>query len=265
MKNDQFSFDATGQKTSEQKTSAAASAPLFFQDAHPITLERHRTAGLRQQGALEFAKKTNSIPINTIEFMECARSYPIVFTPGEFCTPVVLVGLREDNLFISGNEGWKPQSYIPAYVRKFPFALMEWAEKEAWLLCVDEANPLFMKENADMRFYEGEEPTEMARTALEFCKAFQQHHHITQQFITELKAQNMLEERSSAIDLPDGSKCTLRGFLMLDEKKFAALPADILANWHQKGWTLLASAVILSQNNWKYLAQLTPVQAAKAA
>jgi hypothetical protein len=232
--------------------------PLFFKNPHPIALERHAQAGLSNNPSFgfSFAKETNSIPVNLVEFNEIARSYPIVFTASENTVPIALVGLESKNLFITAKNQWRSGHYVPAYVRKYPFALLESPDKQQWILCVDEGAPHFMPSAPDLPFYEGEKHTDMAQRALDFCGAFQQHYRQTAEFCEALKKHGLLTERVSTMRLHNGSNINLRGFLSIDEEKFAALDDEIILEWHKKGWLAAIHAVLLSTGSWKYLARL---------
>lgn len=235
---------------------SAARHPLFYVSPQPITLERHATAGLSDELPLNFARGTNSIPLNAIEFGEACRSFPIVFAVGEEPMPVALVGLESENYFINIAGHWKADAYIPAYIRKYPFALMESPDKQQWILCIDEAATNFRKEAPKFPFYVDGKPGDVAQRALDFCSAYQQHHRITRDFVQGLIQQNLLVERVSTMTLPDGSNVNLRGFMVIDEERFRKLPDDIYLEWRRLDWIPLIDACLLSQNNWKYLAAM---------
>lgn len=241
---------------STTKATPAAPQPLFYISPEPITLERHAEAGLQEVANLNFARATNSIPLNAIEFSEAARSYPIVFTSGSEPMPVALVGLENENYFLDISGKWREDSYIPAYVRKYPFALMESPDRQQWILCVDEGAQHFTTQTPQNPFYADGKPAELATRALDFCSAFQQHYRLTQDFVAALQSQKLLIERVSTLTLPDGASVNLRGFMTIDEEKFLKLPDDIYLEWRRLDWITLIHSVLLSQVNWKYLAAM---------
>ena len=252
--------EAAGRKNGIDPERTAANSPLFFHSPQPITLERHAQAGLSDELQLNFARGTNSLPLNAIEFSEACRTYPIVFTAGEDPMPVVLVGLENENYFIDIAGHWKTDAYIPAYVRKYPFALMESPDKQQWILCVDEKSPNFRAESAKHPFYNDGQAAEISQRALDFCSAFQQHHRFTRDFMQALIEQKLLVERVSTLTLPDGSNVNLRGFMIIDEERFRKLPDDVYLEWRKLDWLPLIYACLLSQNNWKYLAAMATGQ-----
>lgn len=238
----------------------AAHHPLFYVSPQPITLDRHAEAGLNDLPSLAFARATNSIPINAIEFAESARSYPIVFTSGPEPMPVVLVGLESENYFLGTDGRWREDNYIPAYVRKYPFALMESPDRQQWILCVDEGAQNYASASPKMPFYVDGNAGEVAQRALDFCSAFQQHYRFTRDFVQALIAQNLLVERVSTLTLADGGQVNLRGFMTIDEDRFQKLPNDIYLDWRKLDWISLIHISLTSQVNWKYLASMATGQ-----
>src|SRR3954451_4371663 len=97
----------------------AADLPLFYREPRPLEPGRHGKAGVPRPPppSLSFAAKTNSIPLAADEFYTAQAHYPIVFTASKPASPVVVVGLaNEQNLFIDAEGTWKSGAYVPAYV-----------------------------------------------------------------------------------------------------------------------------------------------------
>src|SRR5678815_4155353 len=78
--------------------------------------------------APRFCHTLHAIPISAGEFPAAMRDYPIVFVrrSGDFdYTPMIILGLREgQNLFVMGDGKWDRRTYVPAYVRRYPFCLV---------------------------------------------------------------------------------------------------------------------------------------------
>ncbi|MBY0356177.1 MAG: SapC family protein [Rickettsiales bacterium] len=244
------------QNNGEKSVVSATSHPLFYSAPCPITLERHATAGLHEGENLNYARATNSIPLNAIEFAEAARSYPIVFTSGAEPMPVALVGLENENYFINIAGRWREDCYVPAYVRKYPFALMESPDRQQWILCVDEAAKNFAATAAAHPFYHEQQAAEITTRALDFCTAFQQHYRMTRDFVQGLVEQKLLVERVSTLKLPDGSSVNLRGFMTIDEERFQKLSDEIYLDWRRLDWIALIHMTLQSSVNWKYIAAM---------
>jgi hypothetical protein len=123
--------------------------PLFYGAPRPLDSRRHASKRLRATNDLGFARRTNSIPLNGIEFLLAVKHYPIVFTASEPAVPVAVVGLRErENLYIRPDGSWETGAYVPAYVRRYPFIFLEHAGGGQFTLCIDEGSGALSNEEA---------------------------------------------------------------------------------------------------------------------
>jgi hypothetical protein len=75
----------------------------------------------------EFCRSINALALSFSEFNAAARDYPIVFASadnGANFSPVVVLGLGdEQNLFINDAGDWDRTTYLPAFVRRYPFCI----------------------------------------------------------------------------------------------------------------------------------------------
>lgn len=245
-------------------TEESKNLPLFFKQPAVIDKSRHGAAGIGPQTNYSFAKITNSLPINGIEFMEVVKSYPIVFTNTESSLPIALVGVEQDNSFVTDDGVWLANHYIPAYARQYPFVLLEQPvegkpDEKQMFLCIDEASPQFQatKRDGGEGLYDAEgNASELANNAVKFCAAVLEHHHITRNFTADLKKHNLLTPNQARIELKSGKTITLGDFLVIDEKAFNELPNEVFLEFREKGWLPLVYLALVSQSNWKNLVQL---------
>lgn len=247
---------------------------LFFKKPVPLDMARHSKAGCIPVKDYAFAAHTNSIPVNMAEFIEAAKSYPIVYTEGELPLPVAIVGLEQANYFIDNKGEWKNETYIPAYVRKYPFIFMHAPEAQQFILCVDEASAHFRMNGGEgvLPFYVNSNASETSRAALEFCTAFHNHHQATRQFCKALKEAGLLVPNTSNATLYNGRNIRLGGFQVIDEKKFNELPDSTILEFRKKGILPYIYFSLMSANNWKRIVDMAgqleknalPVMKAKA-
>lgn len=75
------------------------------------------------------------------EFMRAAAIYPIVFIPdGDGYKPVALTGLQpQENVFLDANGQWQA-CYIPASIRRYPFALVKTPTEGEFSIYLDAEN-----------------------------------------------------------------------------------------------------------------------------
>ena len=227
--------------------------PLFYSKPHSITVERHGDKAISASANYAFAGDTNSVPLTAMEFTRAVRDYPIVFTAADPVVPVAILGLRgSKNQFVADDGAWRAGTYIPAYVRRYPFILMESPDKLQYTLCVDEVSSHLGDEG--QKLFDDGEPAEISKKALEFCSAYQGQHAFTLEFTALLEKYSLLIDNKAAITLASGEKLSLSGFRVIDEEKFTALPDDVFLEWRQRGWIPLVYCHLLSMGNWQSLA-----------
>ena len=232
--------------------------PLFFKNPVPVDAERHAKAGIVLSNDTSFARGTNSLLLNAVEFVEAAKYFPIVFTQDGDIMPAVLTGLESRNYFVGDDGQWRRDTYVPAYVRRYPFVFMDVPEQNQFVLCVDEAAPQF-RAKADAKaipFYKDGQPTELAVNALDFCTSFQKHYQITREFCKDLQAMGLLKSMRSDAKLQNGREIRLAGFQVIDEDKLNELSDAQILDLHKKGWLPLVYFALLSSSNWRNLINL---------
>lgn len=233
--------------------------PLFYKRPVPIDISRHINSCIITESNFSFARDTNSIPLNTIEFIEAAKTYPIVFTNAENPLPVAVVGLEQTNYFIRPDNDWQEGAYIPAYIRQYPFIFLENSGEKKFYLCIDEESPQFsatQKNEATPIYTIKNQPSELTSNALKFCTAFYQHHMITRGFCADLKEHNLLQPYESEMTLSSGRKVKLSGFQMIDEKALNNLSNKAYLALRDKGWIPFIYFSLSSVSNWKKLIEI---------
>lgn len=231
---------------------ARSAMPLFYSDPHALSVERHGAKAIATDANYAFARETNSVPVTAMEFSRVMRHYPIVFSAVDPVVPVAVLGLRgARNQFVSDDGAWRDGVYIPAYVRRYPFILMESPDKLQYTLCIDEAAPHFVDDGRAL--FENGQASETSKKALEFCSAFQGQHVFTLEFTATLEKYSLLVDNRAAITLASGENLSLSGFRVIDEEKFMALPDDVFLDWRQRGWIPMVYCHLLSMDNWQSL------------
>lgn len=255
--------------SNKQKTAPATSngaqekpkggLPLFYTTPSVLDATRHAKSTVSSTNDYAFARGTNSVTLNSIEFIEAARYYPIVFASDEAALPAVVLGLEQSNYFVNADGTWREDHYIPAYIRQFPFIFFEQPSEERFYLCIDEAAPNFHLDGAaeGAPLYDAEgKPTPLSNHALEFCTAYYQHHSITQNMCADLVKHALLTPFHSEAKLANGTTLNLGGFQMIDEAAFNKLPDETFLEFRKKGWLAFIYFALASTANWKRLIDL---------
>lgn len=241
----------------KEDRSSLPALPVLYRRPQPLDPGRHGAMSLKRMTSFSFARETNSVPLNGIEFPFAMRHYPIVFTAGDQPSPVAVLGVRTDkNLFVSEWGAWTDGLYIPAYIRRYPFIFMEEGGGDRLVLCIDEASELLTNDTKRPLFAD-DKPTDVVTHALDFCTEFQAQHAATAEFARALVAHDLLVPNRADISLVSGEKLSLGGFRVVDEARFHALPDDVFLDWRKRGWLHLVYCHLMSSINWGRLADLT--------
>ncbi len=230
--------------------------PMLYKSIRPLDAEKDGNLHVSPPTSFSFAESTNAIPLLSEEFALAASHYPIVFAAGDNPVPAAVVGLNNDiNLFVSPDGQWVPGSYLPAYIRRYPFLLMDDPDQKQYVLCLDETSDI-LAEKGEHALFDGENPTSFTQNVMNFCASLRQQGETTDEFVSALKEYNLLMENNAELDMPDGSKLKLDGFQIIDPKKFDLLPDNIFLQWRRKGWIGLIYAHLLSSHRWQTLIML---------
>lgn len=245
-----------------ETAASAASAPgeaatamgpllLFYKQPQVISAERHGKAGLKESASYAFARDTNSVPLGADEILVAQAHFPIVFTESNPPIPVAVLGLGDSrNVFVNGDGGWRSGTYIPAYIRRYPFILANSGKPGESMLAIDEAAENYLADGG-RRLFEGTVPTPLARQAAQFCQAFQVQFDLSRAFGEALAAANVLVPRRADVRRPDGKTLSLQRFRVIDEARFDALPDELFLRWRRAGWLGLAYSHLLSMRRWQ--------------
>jgi hypothetical protein len=258
------STEAAGAAGATSPGAPDARFPLFYRSLTPIDAARHSGKSLKRRIGYDFARATHAVLLNGSEFDAAARFYPIVFTPSPASAALAVMGVRRDcNLFVDASGDWHPGSYIPAYIRRYPFIFHESADKQHYTLCIDETSGA-IEDGNDRPFFSGGKPTPIVQDALKFCAAFQRDFTGTHDFVEQLSERGLLIPNQAEITLNSGEKLSVTGFHIIDRDRFAGLPDSAFLEWRRKGWLPWVYAHFVSHGNWSALVDLAGA-AVKAA
>jgi len=228
--------------------------PLFYSNPMPLDAQRHASMALKKNFGLGFTKEVNAVPINLIEMPQVCHFYPIAFSPDGKATPVALLGLRDkENLFISEDNQWEKDTYIPAYIRRYPFIFSELPDDERLTLCLDINDNIVDEEGEQKLFDDNGKPSELSQNALEFCKSYHAAAQQTQEFSQAIADSGLLVDRQAEVQIKDGKKIKFSGFQIIDEKKLNELDDATFMEWRKKGWLPFIYAHLFSGAQWQKL------------
>ena len=218
---------------------------IFYERVVALNDQTHAKLRVRPASSFAYAAGTNSVPLLSSEFFECAREYPIVFARGE-TGPVAaaLLGLREaENLYVDKDGTWDAR-YVPAFVRRYPFVPGKGAQGEL-LVCIDEASECFDTKEGEPLFLEGK-PTPQLEHAMKFLAEFHHAAATTELLGRRLQDLGVLRQADSVAQLTDGTQFRLNGLNVVDESKLRALDRDIVQELFVSGGLAVIYAHLMS-------------------
>ena len=202
----------------------------FYEEAIPISKERHTDLAVKVGSDYRFAKNVNSVPLTAVEFRHAAAEYAIVFLGGaEAIMPVVVLSVVQDQNSYVDEKGQWTAKYVPAFVRRYPFVLAGRDDDAGFILCIDETFTGCNLEGRGERLFDGEgERTQYLESVLRFQQDYQANFNATRVFCRKLKDLDILEPMQVKFTTPKGKQYMLSGFMAVNRAKLKALPDDKL-------------------------------------
>jgi hypothetical protein len=226
-----------------------ANLPLFYKDLTPLSSSAHTGYKVRSSEAAPFLAGAHAIPITVDEFITAQRHYPIVFSVGENPVPLALMGLNENvNVFVDEEGKLLGQTYIPAYVRRYPFLLAKLQpQAEELSLCFDPTSGLIGDFEDGNALFDGDKPNDNLNGILKFCEEFEIAAQRTNAFVKEVQEAELLIDGEVTIQPSDSDQpFVYRGFQMVAEEKLRDMHGDKLRKLNQNGALPLIVAHLFS-------------------
>ena len=222
--------------------------PLFYKNLQPLSASLHGNLRLTPGSAAYFAH-ANAIPLTIDEFVAAQRFFPIVFSGGDMPVPLALLGLNEGvNVFVDDDGKLRGDTYVPAYVRRYPFMLARLQpQAEELSLCFDPTSDLVGEGGEGLGLFDDGKPNDNLNNVLKFCEDFEIAAQRTTQFVKELQEMDLLIDGEVTIQPTDSAQpFVYRGFRMVDENKMRDMNGDQLRKINQNGILPLIIAHLFS-------------------
>lgn len=231
--------------------------PFGYQEIVPLTKE-HRVAVVDEGKLAAPFRSMMVIPLSYSEFSLASHDYPLVFVSGDqgkTVAAMAVVGLEQNqNLFVMPDQRWDANTYIPAYVRRYPYCMTRvnvgGKEQAERIVCIeqralsdsgsllhnDKGEPLPAWENIRKFLFEFE--TDLARTEA-MCR-----------MIVEL---GLLEPFTMQATPNAGAPISVAGMYRVIEQKLPELSGDKLKELTQNGVLPRIYAHLMSMSNFSKL------------
>ena len=197
----------------------------MFQQVVPVNKERHASKKIKDIADFNFASEFHIAYVTMHEFVRAASIFPIVFLEDKIkdeFRPVALMGLNAgENLFVAADGKWQ-SSYVPAIIRRYPFALSPSGKDDQYVVCLDEASDLVSDTDGAALFDEQGDPTQVIENVKRYLGELQQMDFLTQGFCKFLAANNMFTPLNMRVRDNDKVK-NLSGCYVVNEEREGVL------------------------------------------
>lgn len=193
----------------------------MFTKLAAINKNAHANYKVKAIDNFNFASKFHIASVMVHEFVRAASVYPIVFLEDqeqdEF-RPVTLLSLDAgENLFVGKDGKWQA-SYVPAIIRRYPFALAKMPEQDNYTVCIDEDSEYVGTEDGQPLFNEAGEPTEVIENVKRYLGELQQMEAFTKEFCHFLSENNLFTPLNMRVRALDQIK-NVKGCYVINEER----------------------------------------------
>ncbi|NOX25423.1 MAG: SapC family protein [Deltaproteobacteria bacterium] len=235
------------------KNADTTSKSAFYTKPAVLSSIDHREVKIAGVDSFDFAKDLNSSVLVGHEFMESAKTYPVVFIEqgADTLMPVAIMGLN-NNLFVDAEGKWQENAYVPAFIRRYPFIVAEGLSEEdgALTVCIDTAYSGYDKEDGERLFDDDGKQTAFMENAMKFIEEYQQQYELTKVFVKFVKDHDLLKSVNASITMADGQKFNLPNLQIIDEEKLKDLADEDLLLLARKGFLAWVYAHLFSISNF---------------
>ena len=228
----------------------------------PFSSEVHARTKVLPITSFAMARGAPMLPLYGGELMRAARIFPICFTAekdGYF--PAALMAVEPGrNLFVGENGRWLAD-YVPAVLRRQPFALAQVAGSDNWVLCLDEDSGLLSETEGNSLIMPDGSNSNMVAQVTEFLVTLERDRAATLAACAALDRHGLIVPWDLMINRTDGTQQKVDGLFHADAGRLAQLPGEALVELRDCGALVM---VYLQEFSRATLASIGQLAAAHA-
>ena len=226
---------------------------FLYRQPELLNHEEHGALGLNtSKRPFDFAREARVLPLTLPELPRAQLTYPIIFADAEQPMPLAVVGATDGiNLFVDGNGRWEAGAYVPAYVRRYPFALARGPEDQ-YAVVIDRAADS-IGDSPEQPFFDAGKLTSPTQAIIDFCGRYDAEGNNTKEFGAFLRDSGLLSKQQATRKLPDGAEQPVADYYAVDEQRFDEFQSDNLDGLLKNGYLACIFAHRFSLENWPRL------------
>ncbi len=227
--------------------------PALYNQIVPLLKTVHKDLKLQNNQKFDFAANINAVPIVMQELPMAAKFFPIVFAADAPNVMLAVLGIRNgQNLFVDENGVWQENSYIPSYIRRYPFFIAKPDEKSEPIICIDDTSSL-LSPDGDVALFKDENPTDELSRIMDFTRNYEQQSAWANEFSQALTEKDILEGQRVSFKEGEDVKANVDGFKTISRPKFDDLDGKTLKEWLGKNWLDASILHLASGSNFDSL------------
>ncbi len=247
---------------------AQITPPWGYKQIVPL-LKTHRVQLVESGMAPPFSLNLHAVPLGASELAFALRDYPIVFqqrkSDGAF-EAMAILGIQEgQNLFVMPDGRWDRRTYIPAYIRRYPFCVhtvRHDSRPDERLIYVD---PWALADTGARLFDDAGSPLPHWVVIDQLLNEYEDELARVNRLAATLNSLGALAPFSLQANLFNGFSLSLKDLFRVDRDKLAALDVQPLRELIRSGDMELVYAHLLSQENFLRLMNRRSFFATRAA
>ena len=239
------------------KPSLQLRGKMFLYDKPELLAkETHGHLGLsRIERPFDFARQATAIPLTVPEIASAQKNYPIVFSDLENPLPVAVVGMSDQiNLFVDDAGRWDEASYIPAYLRRYPFTVAS-GQADQLAVVIDRA-AANISDKPEHPFFQDGKLADNFQSLVDFCAQYDAERLRTENFCSKLKELDLLAVQEAKHTPQDGGQeQTLAKYVSVDSAKLNELDEGTVYELFKNAFLATILAQLFSLENWNRLVE----------
>ena len=223
-----------------------------------ISRERHAQKKWRRYESYAFAATDALAPIVGAELARAALSMPCAFLEqsGRYTLVAVLSPIPGRNMFVGPGGRWLG-SYVPCWLRGYPFRVVTEPGTDKFVLCVDEESGLVVEGDVvGEDFFDADgNPSPALKPMFEFLSAVERSRRVTDLAVAVLAEAGVIRPWQIKLKTGQGEQ-VVSGLHHIDGAALNALADDVFLKLRRASALFLADAQILSAGQLGVFEQL---------
>jgi hypothetical protein len=218
-------------------------------------LDKEKSKGLKFDDAnlTLVGKNVGLIPLGFSEVWHASHHSAVVISAGDNAEFLAFTGITTEISIFN-----KPDVYLPAFIRSYPFLNIEVKDDKGALnsvIAFDNNKEFVGKNKAHAMIEKDKSLSKEANTKVELVRELNRQRDVSKKIIAELKSHDLLVKKDLKVNVNNEEKTILDEFYVINIEKLVKLDDATLASWARKGWIGIFDAHIKSLNNFQKVLQ----------